>query len=96
MSKGLEALESLKKAHYVDGRLPLIDRVRIETIEKSLKALEIINKLEVISAYKESDKYYVNVNGIGFEITKEEYDLLKEVLLWVLIEIYLPIMKKSI
>lgn len=85
MSKGLEALERIKKQHYVDGRLPLIDRVRLDIIEKELKALEIIrNKSVKISQIKTClDLYSYNscLNMYDKPITKEEYDLLKEVLL---------------
>ena len=37
MSKDLEALEKLKKDHFVDGRLPLIDKARFKLIEKELQ-----------------------------------------------------------
>ena len=45
MNKGLEALEKIKKGQYVDGRLPLINRVRIEKIEKELKDKEKFEEL---------------------------------------------------
>ena len=85
MSKGLEAFERLK-----EGDSPSAPR-DIEIVEKELKALEIISKgfnmwVETIKDYKGnpiyrlvlcynlSDRFYLN-------ITKEEYDLLKEVML---------------
>lgn len=43
MSKGLEVLEELKKKHFIDGRLPLIDKIRFELIEKELKEYEETN-----------------------------------------------------
>ena len=53
----------------------------LEQADKLDKALEIIKSFEIISVYKERETYYLNVNGMGIEIIKEQYDLLKEVLL---------------
>lgn len=129
MDKELDAFEKIKKSHYVDGRLPLIDKVRFDIIEQELKdhkeikeimrnhhcedrfelncklcdyeemlfdseehekkgkALEIIRNhsdlttLEIKKrpAYTE---YLLVIGSLGKKvITKEEYDLLKEVLL---------------
>ena len=71
MSKGLEALKELKErlcfGYYVGEQ--------VDTIEKELKALKIIKRL---CHYDISFLDYVLDKGY---ITKEEYDLLKEVLL---------------
>lgn len=81
MSKGLELLEKIKKEQYVDGRLPLIDRVRFELIEKSLKSFEISK--ELIAKIKElCQKYETEPFDFGFktilqlilEKEKELYD----------------------
>ena len=81
MSKGLEALKEieLKWQYGVFTFIP-----NFEIIEKELKALEIIKNIkgliedEDLFYDSEEDKYYFFSN----EISKEEYDLLKEVLLW--------------
>ena len=87
MNKGLEALERVKKAHYVASivmQLPHEDTETIQalnTIEKELKALEIIKNKEVdIKAFNdlqdlEDYNYYCSP-----ELTQEEYNLIKEVL----------------
>ena len=84
-----EDLEKLKNQRMIVGKLeeckiePLFD----EEILKKLKAFEIIKKkgnflnLDHNETY---DKYYIYDNEYYMhnEITKEEYHLLKEVLLW--------------
>ena len=46
MNKGLECLEEIKKEKINSfGRLPLIDKLRIETIEKDLEELERYRKI---------------------------------------------------
>lgn len=68
MSKGLEALErSFGSWEYLKD---------YETIEKELKALEIIKNKEVDIKWLGS---YVSIHNT-YEITKEEYNLVKEVL----------------
>ena len=57
----------------------------LDIIEKSLKALGIIkNKCPDIGWIIESKdfSYYLHSQRVGLPITKEEYDLLREVLLW--------------
>ena len=88
MNKTLEALENIK--HY-DTRVGL-HRDDYDTIEKSLKALEIIKKRKVdvnrliscIEIYDTDELalYKYNSCAVGEINKKEEYDLLKEVLLW--------------
>ena len=80
MSKGLEALECIKMAYE--------DREYMPIIEKELKALEIIkNKNVDIAILKNTEnvEQYNNTILLFFkcskELTQEEYDLLKEVLL---------------
>lgn len=78
MIKGLKALERIKLQGFVfDDRHNQKD---LKIIEKELKALEIIKSMEILSVL-ESGHYYLVVNMTGIEITKEKYDLLKEVLL---------------
>ena len=77
MSKGLKALEIIKNAPtiYVGCASDIYTRYSFECkeIEKELKALEII---------KENIIFCENVESIVFKsMSKEEYDLLKEVLL---------------
>ena len=84
MSKGLETLEQFKKDYLIDGRLLLIDKIRFGLIEKELKALEILLK-KLSPSVRQSDDYFSGcVLGSwsnNFELTQEEYDLLKEILL---------------
>lgn len=90
MSKGLEALkylrECLEQRYYKE---------QLDTIENELKALEIIKETRVdvglIKLSKDYDDYcsleVIKILSVGEDmvvkqrgITKEEYDLLKEVL----------------
>ena len=92
MSKGLEALEQLSKLAFVYGG---VEQYRL--IEKELKALEILKKKMVdidcliycfpydgckdtngLIEYNRTCPSRINED----ELTQEEYDLLKEVLLW--------------
>ena len=85
MSKGLEALEDLRfqvgNIHYFTKDLKQTTReVRdsglFETIKKELEVLEIIKRF---SYY---DIHFLDYLLSENKITQEEYDLLKEVLLW--------------
>ena len=90
MSKGLEALERVKKAHYVASivmQLPHEDTETIEAIniiEKELKAFEVIKVKKVQVATLLLSNTCVGYNSarglLGEDLTQEEYDLLKEVL----------------
>lgn len=83
MSKGLEALEIVKAAMLSSGNC-LLNSLwdYTDVIEKELKALAIIQKKH-ISKYVidtfEQDWNLIEVKGK--DITQEEYDILKEVLL---------------
>ena len=84
MNKTLEALENIK--HY-DTRVGL-HRDDYDTIEKSLKALEIIKEKQpdIYYVVKSKDyEDYLRIEGMFINmnraLTEEEYDLLKEVLL---------------
>ena len=91
MSKGLEALERIVElAKYdVDLSYDFKDLQNDkDIIEKELKALEIIKNKGLNVAYLKSwlakstyEEYQEEHKGTIYEITKEEYDLLKEVLL---------------
>ena len=77
MSKELEALERLTRIHNHDEFMECYD-----IIENGLKALEIIK--ETLSFEKEDffyEKIYDTYFFIGNKVSKEKYDLLKEVLL---------------
>lgn len=88
MSKGLEALEKIEdtligiaSSFGINGKRAgnSINQVRvdyrIDLIEKSLKALEIIKKLLII----DDDKQRIDVRNC-IEMSDDEYELLKEVL----------------
>lgn len=90
MSKGLEALEDLRfqvgNIHYFTKDLKQTTReVRdsglFEIIEKELKALEIIVKKANIRLWENHGNYYFTTTNNVYGISKEKYDLLKEVLL---------------
>ena len=81
MSKGLKALEYLKenrRKHWLDNDK---SAESLETIEKHLKALEIIRawlKYDYFVYFKlEEDS--ICIDGSSY-LPKEEYELLKEVL----------------
>lgn len=86
MSKGLEALENL----YCAGNLALDyvlegkQKKDFAIVEKELKALEILLK-KLSPSVRQSDDYFSGcVLGSwsnNFELTQEEYNLLKEILL---------------
>lgn len=85
MSKGLEALKDIRDS-YIDSWYGVH---RCEIIEKELKALEVIKnkKVNIFTFYECCNWYnpshYNDSIGcpVNCELTQEEYDLLKEVLL---------------
>ena len=93
MGKGLEALEELKRQignlEFVDFRNGIPQRTTFlvkdtslfNDIETDLKALEIIKEEEAIYVFEEKGEYWLVVNMFAISISKEKYDLLKEVLL---------------
>ncbi|MBO7713191.1 MAG: hypothetical protein J6S85_06445 [Methanobrevibacter sp.] len=82
MSKGLEALKDLRE---VKGWNNDEFERRLDIIEKSLKALEIIKEKQVyiraLLAYKNNLAFYNEDMSESRKLTKEEFNLLKEVLL---------------
>ena len=89
MIKGLEALTELRNIRqetYYALDIKLDDKIDedLDTIEKELKALEIIsNKVVDIFAIKKSKNiagYLMIKNFLCGVLTQEEYDLLNEVL----------------
>lgn len=82
MSKGLEALKDIRDS-YIDSWYGVH---RCEIIEKELKALEIIKSKPVSTNwfvfYKDYDEYYLDCEyaDTSKRLTKEEWNLLKEVL----------------
>ena len=85
MSKGLEALKELKE--YWLNHLPLSAKngLRIvKVLEKEVKTLDIIKEKRVNIDYLRSCKSLEDYNNIlikDWQLTQEEYELLKEVLL---------------
>ena len=93
MNKGLEALKNIKQRDRqvvvcLEDRQGIWGKFiakgeELITIEKELKALEIIKnkKVDMMKLYYSELLIYYNEGGIYKELTQEEYDLLKEVLL---------------
>ena len=93
MSKGLKELKRLayenaccRCQYYIDNKCTNEGECVWKTIEKELKALEIIRKNAQLSFIEENygkKEYFIEFNShTRSEIkTKEEFDLLKEVLL---------------
>ena len=87
MNRGLESLESLKNmpCYDEDGEeseqtIYEVFKEDFDTIEKELKALKIIVKKANIRVLEEFDIYYFKTTNNLYQISKEKYDLLKEVL----------------
>ena len=85
MSKGLEALNHIKECAEqlnIKGIPTLFQKECYNNIEKELKALEIIMSKRVNVCWFLRHKYLHQYNwNCAEELTQEEYDLLKEVLL---------------
>jgi len=91
MSKELEALKRIENktisitfgkdvVYYRYG--DYLSKEDLALIEKSLKALDIIKSKEMLSVFKDiNGKYFIVFNTTAIEIPKEEYELLKEVLI---------------
>jgi hypothetical protein len=84
MSKELEALKKIRDKADLEFFISLDED--FEIIEKSLKALEIIKEkgnFINLEHVEDNDKFYIYDNEYYMrnEITKEEYELLKEILL---------------
>lgn len=84
MNKGLEALDWLNDLGYLKSRNIDTDSKaleKIEIIEKELKTLEIIRNTRILSPYETcGGKCWLETMADAVGITKENYDLLKEVL----------------
>ena len=91
MSKGLEALETIKQitltTNTQEHSVEIYVNKYFDAIEKGLKAISIINKKEIdVHLLKRSENwldYYTRFKhrtGKNTELIEEEYDLLKEVL----------------
>ena len=83
MSKGFNALNDLRKdsVKHLDSHVKWLNE-RLDIIEKELAALQFLKKILPIIEYdfwydEDTEKYYF----MGAETTKENYDLLKEVIL---------------
>lgn len=90
--KGLEALEKAKMEHSIIKQgFPEQEYIKtLDDIEKALKTLELIKEMRtnfmsvetVLNAIEESYDYEDYVHQFGYSsVSKEKYDLLKEVLL---------------
>lgn len=88
MSKEIKSFEIIKKMYKyfvkkyrdLEPKLMICEKEDFDTIEKSLKALEIIKEVLPINEddfYEENGKCYF----IGNEVDKDTFELLKEVLL---------------
>lgn len=85
----LEALERIKNFDKTRNRSAieyLLEQENtdtyFETVEKELKAFEFIKEQKMLSVFKDiNGKCFVVFNTTAIEISQEEYDLLKEVLL---------------
>lgn len=92
MSKGLEALEKVED-FYLDYAgfdetgeyktcISLYQTLEYQVIRKELTALEIIKDFCNLKVYKNKlGQCFIEGTNILFAISKEKYDLLKEVLL---------------
>ena len=94
MIKGLEAFNRILGNDYfnviissrINGKRQYANDVAI--VQKELKALEIIKKKDIhktmLSLTQSADEYNHFIDDVSEEmqLTQEEYDLLKEVLLW--------------
>lgn len=86
MSKELEAWKRVREsAENADGDAAVYEIGDCDIVEKELKLLEIFKKFfgtNIRVEYrKDTDEYFLCINRFGMVISKEEYDLLREVLL---------------
>ena len=88
MSKGLEEFKRLayenaccRCQYYIDKKCTNKHECIWLDIEKELKALKIIVKKANIRLFEHIGRYYFKTTNNLYEISKEKYDLLKEVLL---------------
>ena len=86
MSKELEAWKRVREsAENADGDAAVYEIGDCDIVEKELKALEIIKEKEVnvydFKEYESKYEYNKHTKEEFQELTQEEYDLLKEVLL---------------
>ena len=91
MSKGLDALERIKQAEYfidfeLDAKIKDDYKTELAIIEKELKALEIIKEkpqatLWLIQHCDKEMEYEDMLFLFKEDVTKEQFELLKEVLL---------------
>jgi hypothetical protein len=80
MNRGLEALKQYRNNHQ--GVNVYADEL-LDIIEKSLKALELIETKRINIEYIkccETYEQYKTICSYAYEITKEEFDFLKEAL----------------
>ena len=84
MSKGLETLKHIRRSFKnlgIKGIPTKYQKECLDTIEKELKALEIIKAIGIIKVYETVNKYKLETLVDEINLTKENYELLKEVLL---------------
>lgn len=82
MNKGLEALQKIKSNLRLFGFDEDTDNFKLlDIIEKELKALEIIRNIGILKPYETSGgQCWLETMCDATKISKEVYDLLKEVL----------------
>ena len=87
MSKGLEALSYLDgiiaNSNMTINVLKTLEAIKtikqdLERLEKLEKVVEILSFVEIFDIEHDEIRYYVDGGFEPGEITKEEYDLLKE------------------
>ena len=89
MSKGLEALKNIRReagfpyfSTFYDSDMWKED---FATVEKELKALEIIKSkgidIDLLKYHKDLEHYNFSLRGRFEHLTQEEFDLLREVCL---------------
>ena len=82
MSKGLEALKEYYEYGLKIGAFDEKDQEMFECCLKELKALEIIRNIGILRPYETcGGQCWLETMCDATKITKENYDLLKEVLL---------------
>ena len=80
--KDVLTLETTLKEHELMKDIRITARFDLAQVNKEHKALEIIKETGMLSVYQDfKGIYYLCFNNTAIEISKEKYDLLKEILL---------------
>lgn len=81
MSKSLELFKNLRESLAEHFDISEGATKGFDLIEKELKAFEIIVKKANIRLFEMDGRYYFRTTSNSYGISKEKYDLLKEILL---------------